>query len=97
MLLSGIIQKLEISDYTKEYTLKYSRLPGTEGMSHEEYIKKMYAELERRRVEKVAELKKQGHTFLTRKELLAQKPGSAPKTTKKSSRNSYRPPSLCCC
>lgn len=88
--------KAKISDYTKEYTLKYSRIPGTEGLSPKEYIKKMYAEVEKLRLEKVAELKKEGHTFLTRKELLAQKPGSAPKTTKKSSRNSYRPLVICC-
>jgi len=75
--------KLTIQDCTKTYTLRFSRLPGYEGMSDEEYRKIMFEKLEKRRQAVVKERFEEGKGFAGKEVLRATKPGEAPKSTKK--------------
>lgn len=81
----------KIRDYTKTYTLKYTRLPGYEHYSQKEYKQLMYQKLEDRRCEIIAQHHAKGHIFPTKEQLRKTRPGSSPKSTKKSTRDSKRP------
>lgn len=83
--------KPKVEDFTTVYYLKFSRLPGYEHLSAEEYRSYMLNELERRRIELVQEWKAKGHRFLTKAELRRVVAGSHPKTTKTSARHDKRP------
>jgi hypothetical protein len=87
-------QKLRKEDFTDEYTLRYDRVPGYDHLTQEEYATMMLEKFELRRQLIVAGYKAKGHKFLTRKELERTVPGSRPKKTKKSRRDSPRPISL---
>jgi hypothetical protein len=83
--------KLALKDFTIEYTLEYSRLPGYEHLSQKEYKNLMLKKLEERRVKLVNAYKAQGHRFMTKEELRAVTPGTLAKNPKKSKRNDPRP------
>ena len=80
-----------IKDFTTIHTLEFKRLPGYEHLSQKEYRELMLKKLEERRQELVRERKEKGLGFLGREALLKVVPGSKPKTTKKSTRDSKRP------
>lgn len=83
--------KARIKDFSRSYTLQYSRLPGYEHLSQEEYREVMYKKLEERRQRIVEERRAKGLGFAGRVALSRVVPGSQPKITKKSSRGSFRP------
>jgi len=87
----------KISDHTKTYSLKFSRLPGYENLSSASYKKLMYQKLEARRLDIVRAYKAKGHSFMTKHELRKTMTGSRPKNIKKSNRNSRRPLVLTSC
>jgi hypothetical protein len=78
-------------DFIDEFRLKYDRLPGYEHLSQKEYAELMLQKFEQRRKTLVDEFKAKGHKFLKREDFYKTVPGSAPKTTKKSTRSSKRP------
>jgi hypothetical protein len=90
-------EKVSLSDYTDTITFQYERLPGYEDMTQAEYARMMLDKLERLRVEIVNDRYARGLGFVGRENLLAAIPGSRPKKTKKSTRNSHRPRVLCIC
>ena len=83
--------RTNIADYTEEYKLRFKRLPGYEDLSQEEYCKLMHEKLEARRVKLVNEIKATGYAFPEPDKIRATKPGSAPRHTKTSTRDSFRP------
>ena len=87
----------KVEDYTITATLKFSRPPGFEDMSQEEFKQLMLAELERRRLAIIAQRKQESKGFLGKKALLRTKPGSFPINTKKSKQFSRRPLILTVC
>lgn len=89
--------KVDIAKYTKTYTLKYSRLPGYEHLSKEAYRNLMLRKFEERRLAIVEERRKLGKGFPAPGMLKKVKPGSEPRSTKTSTRNSPRPLVLCAC
>ena len=84
-------------DFYSYHTLKYKRLPGYEKLSSAEYKKLMLEKLEEHRRRIVDPMKKRGHKFLTRFDLLKVKPGASPKKTKTSDRLDHRPLVLSSC
>ena len=82
-------KNIDIEEYTTYYTLKYSRLPGYEDMSQEEYEKVMTEKLEERTKDLVREMKKKGIKFMGKKKLLATRPGTKAKGEGKYSTGSY--------
>ncbi len=84
-------KKLKPEDFTTEHVLEFKRLPGYEHLTQRQYKKLMLKKREELRVELVKERKAKGLGFLTREQLLNTVPGSLPKTTKKSKRDSKRP------
>ena len=86
-----------VRDFTDSFSLRYSRLPGYEDLSREEYVKLMYQKLEIRRREIVRKRKEKGLGFLGREKLLQTKPGSRPRKTKTSNSSSHRPRVLSIC
>ncbi len=86
-----------IKDYTDIVSLEYTRLPGYENLTQNEYAKLMMSKLEERRVEIVAKRREAGLGFAGREALLATKRGARPRNTKKSSINSHRPRILSVC
>jgi hypothetical protein len=82
---------LSPKDFTTEYTLEYSRLPGYEHLSQREYKELMLKKLEERRVKIVNAYKARNHRFMTKKELKAVVPGTLAKNPKKSKRHDFRP------
>ncbi len=90
-------RKLTRADCTKIYRLKYTRLPGCEHMSADDYRMKLLGELEQRRTEIVAQRIVQGLGFAGKAKLRKIRPGAAPQSTKTSSRNSRRPLVLTLC
>ena len=84
-------KKVNFKDYVETVVLEYARIPGYESLSREEYANLMHKKLEERRQKIVTERLKKGLTFLGRAALLRVVPGSRPKSTKTSTRDSYRP------
>ena len=82
---------VSIADFTSEHILTFSRLPGHEALSQKAYAKWMLSELETRRQEVIRDRLKEGKGFATREALLNQKVGARPRTTKTSTRTSFRP------
>ena len=82
---------VQLKDFQHSYTLKFARLPGYEHLSQKEYAKRMLDELEKRRVKIVNERRAAGLGFATDEQLATTKPGSQPRSTKKSDRTSFRP------
>jgi REP element-mobilizing transposase RayT len=90
--------KLTIEDCTKTYHLKYTRLPGHEGLTSSQYRSLMQSELARRTHTIIQERAQAGKvSYLSRKELLKVVPGSRPLSTKTSTRDSKRPLVLSLC
>ncbi len=88
---------LTIADCTKEYTLRFARLPGFEALSAEQYREKLYAELEERWRKLVEKRTAEGKGFLTSCQVAKIVPGTMPQSTKTSKRNSRRPLVLTLC
>lgn len=88
---------VDISRYQTTYRLKYSRLPGYEHLSQEDYRNLMLKKLEDRRLVAVEKRMRSGKSFPDPKTLRQVKPGSQPKSTKQSTRYSKRPLVLCGC
>lgn len=82
---------LRPADCTVEHTLTFSRLPGFEHLSQSEYQQQLKDELELLRKGIVAQRHSEGKGFLTRRRLLDIMPGTSPRSTKTSTRNSKRP------
>ena len=83
--------KVKLKDFTKEYKLVFARVPGNDELSQKEYKKKMLFELEKRRAVIVNERRRKGLGFVGRERLLKVVPGASPRTTKTSTRTSFRP------
>lgn len=90
-------KNISIKDYTTIYTLKYERLPGYESLSQKEYEAVMLKKLQQKTKEIVKERRRQGKGFVGRTNLLKGKNGALPRSTKKSSRWTFRPRVLCSC
>jgi hypothetical protein len=88
---------VDISRYQTTYRLKYSRLPGYEHLSQEDYRNLMLKKLEDRRLVAVEKRMRSGKSFPDPKTLRQVKPGSQPGFTKQSTRYSKRPLVLCGC
>ena len=84
-------KKLTPEDFTTEHVLAFKRLPGYEHLTQREYKRLMLKKREERRLQLVAERKAKGLGFTPPKKLLETAPGTKPKTTKKSTRESKRP------
>jgi len=89
--------QVSLKDYVEEFELEYSRLPGYEELSQEEYAKVMLGKLEERRQAIVAERRAAGKGFMGADRLRKVKPGARPKNTKNSTRESHRPRVLSVC
>lgn len=90
-------RSVSVIDYTYYVHLQYQRLPGHEDLTQKEYANLMHKKLEERRRQIVKKRKAEGKGFLGRERLLQVKPGSLPRKTKKSTRNSHRPRVLSVC
>jgi hypothetical protein len=87
-----------IQNYTEIVTLKYDRLPGYEHLPVTDYAELMKKKLEEHRQRVIADRKARGLIgFVGREALLRMKPGSRPKKTKTSTRESHRPRVLSVC
>jgi len=89
--------ELTPKDFTKEYTLRYTRLPSCEDLIKSEYVTKMLEELEARRRVIVEKRLSEGKGFAPREVLRKQQPGARPRSTKTSTRGSHRPLVLTLC
>lgn len=90
-------RRLKRQDCKKEYTLTYSRLPGFSKLSLEEYRKTISDKLEERRKEIISERLANKQGFAGKSNLRSIKPGTKPRKTKTSTRNSKRPLVLTLC
>lgn len=84
-------KRLTPEDFTTEHILEFKRLPGYEKLTQREYRKMMLKKREERRQKLVAERRAKGLGFLPKQKLLEVVPGTKPKSTKKSGRESKRP------
>ena len=83
---------IPIQKFTKEYKLRFSRLPGYEHLSQEDYKKLMLKKHENWRQYYLEKARKDENTqFLTKRELRAVSPGQRPWKTKKSAGEDRRP------
>lgn len=88
---------VDITRYQTKYKLTYSRLPGYEHLSQDEYRVLMYQKLEERRRKIVEERRRAGKGFAKPDALKKIKPGATPHRSKRSTRYSHRPIVLCLC
>jgi REP element-mobilizing transposase RayT len=86
-----------IKDFIVTHTLEYTRLPGYEHLTQKEYALLMHERLEERRQAIVAARRAEGKGFVGPEALKKIRPGSLPRTTKTSTRNSHRPRILSIC
>jgi REP element-mobilizing transposase RayT len=86
------------SQFQIPHTLRYSRLPGKESLSHRDYVRHCHKKLEENRQLTLEKRKHNGLCgFLGREALLATTPGATPRSTKLSTRSSHRPRVLSVC
>ena len=85
---------LKPKDCEKEYTLQFSRLPGHENDTQDEYRAFLEKECQARTAAKVKAREENGEGFMETKTLSKQKAGDAPKHTKISARDTHRPLAL---
>lgn len=90
-------KKVYMKDYVVTVELKYARLPGYEHLTQKDYAKMMLEKLEERRVAIVEKRRAAGLGFVGCEKLLQTKPGSLPRSTKRSTMNSHRPRVLSVC
>lgn len=83
--------------FIKIYTLRFSKLPGFEQYSKQDYYHSLARELQARNKDIVLERKKAGRGFLGAENLARQEVGSRPKSSKTSLRHSFRPIVLSLC
>ena len=88
---------VSLEDFKTKYTLTYSRLPGFEKRSEKEYEAELKSKLTSRTKEIIEERRAEGRGFLGINKLIKQVPGQSPKTTKTSTRYSFRPIVLTLC
>lgn len=88
---------LSPSDCTKEYELKYSKLPGLEELCGKDYRRSLLKEFEERRKRAIEERKGKGLGFAGAVKIRKTVAGAKPFRTKTSSRNSRRPLALSLC
>jgi len=84
-------------DFSQEFTLRYSRLPGFDDLSAEKYEKIIQTQASERQKELIKQKRASGRGFLGIKKLKLQKVGSKPLNTKTSDRHSFRPLVLTLC
>ena len=89
--------KLKPNDCAKLYDLTFSRLPGYEDLSQEAYKDFLLKEYSRRSADIITKRTKEGKGFVEKEKLSQVKAGSAPKSTKTSTRWSKRPLVLTLC
>lgn len=90
-------KNIDKRDYVTLYTLKYTRLPGYEELSQDDYAALMTKKLREKEALLVQERKAQGKGFLEDRKNLVIPPGTRAKNPKISSRWSFRPRILCSC
>lgn len=90
-------RKLKPQDCAKQYDLSFSRLPGYEDLSQEEYKKFLLNEYDRRSVEIIQKRLGENKGFLGKENLDRVEARSKPKTTKTSNRHTKRPLVLTLC
>jgi len=88
---------LKPKDCETTHTLTYSRLPGFETLSKSQYASRMLKELEKRRGEVIQKRLSERKGFATAETLKKQYPGTKPKATKTSTRETHRPLVLTSC
>jgi REP element-mobilizing transposase RayT len=86
-----------IKHFIVTYTLEYARLPGYGHLTQREYALLMHERLEERCQAIVAARRAEGKGFVGREALRKVTPGSRPRNTKTSTRNSHRPRVLSVC
>ncbi len=84
-------------DFSKEYVLRFSRLPGEEEKPADCYQQELRRESRERVSRLVEERHKAGRGFLGIRKFLAQEIGCFPRSTKQSTRSSFRPLVLSLC
>lgn len=89
--------KVSLKDYIEVFELQYTRLPGYESLSQEEYYKMLKEKLEVRRAKILEERAAADLGFAGRANLLKTKRGELPQTTKTSTSTSHRPRILSVC
>ena len=80
-------KKIDISDFQETYSLKFDKLPNRDKLCNKQYRSELFKKLEKERLTIVANTE----SFMGKNKLLKVKPGSKPKTTKRSTRGSKRP------
>ena len=93
----GRNRRVSVSDYVETVTLCYKRLPGYEELSQKEYERMMLQKLEKNRVQAIKDRLAKGLGYISPEDLRKLKPGSLPRHTKTSTRESYRPRVLAIC
>jgi REP element-mobilizing transposase RayT len=83
--------------YYTNHTLKITRLPGLQHLTHKQYIEKVETLVAQRKSEIITERRSKGLEFLGEKNLTSQKAGEKPRSTKNSTRESYNPLVLTSC
>ena len=86
-----VSQDVHPKQYTEEFTLTFSRIPGYESLSQREYMLMMEAKAEKRRNELIKKRFAEGKGFAGVEALRATVPGAFPKHTKKADRYTKRP------
>ena len=86
---------VDIKDYTHEYELVYSRLPGHEDLNDAEYQSWLRCEVRAAGDAARQARRDAGHGFGNKELLKRTKAGQIPRTTKRSSRHSFRPIVFC--
>ena len=90
-------KNVKISDFTTIHKLKFKRIPGYEHLSQRQYALLLEKKLEERRRIIVSKRLAEKKGFAGPELLKQTQPGSIPKSTKTSKRDSYRPRVLSVC
>ncbi|MCC6932984.1 MAG: hypothetical protein IT292_06990 [Deltaproteobacteria bacterium] len=80
-----------ILEFTRHYRLNFKKLPQYQSLSKEEYRNLLHKKLEERRLAIISQKKETGFLYPNPQFLKKQKPGSLPRSTKKSRRHDKLP------
>jgi REP element-mobilizing transposase RayT len=90
-------RNLKPADCTEHYRIRYSRLPGYEGLTRDDYKTALQKKLIERTEAAIAERKKKSLGFAGSEVLKRTRPGAFPRSTKTSERYTKRPLVLTLC
>ena len=90
-------KKVDPSDFTEKYEIKFARIPGCENMTQQEYGRYIMQTFNKRRQELIDAFDKSGYKWPSKESIKRTKPTDCAKKPKRTERGGFHPLIICKC